>query len=425
MYKKEVVGMLLAGGQGSRLGVLTKNIAKPAVSYAGKYRIIDFTLSNCINSGIDTVGVLTQYQPLKLNQHIGIGIPWDLDRKVGGVTVLSPHVKGTTGDWYNGTADAIYHNINYIEEYDPDYVIILSGDHIYKMDYSEMIELHKERNADITIAVKEVPWEEAPRYGIMNTNENDTIVEFEEKPENPKSNLASMGIYVFSWPVLKKALLEGHEKHENNDFGKHIIPESLEEGLNLVAYRFKGYWKDVGTVDSYWKANMEMIDVIPEFNLFDDYWKIYTNSGEQMPCYFGENGTSSTSIISGGSEINGTVENSVIGYNVMIEEGAEIKDSIVMSNSVIKKNAKLNKAIVCENSVVSENTIIGVGEDVINEEFPKIYFSGISVVGEKAVVPSDLTIGMNCVITGEPCKEDFTDGKLPSGKSIHGKEVEK
>lgn len=423
MYKKEVVGMLLAGGQGSRLGVLTKNIAKPAVPYAGKYRIIDFTLSNCINSGIDTVGVLTQYQPLKLNQHIGIGISWDLDRKVGGVTVLSPHMKGATGNWYNGTADAIYHNINYIDEYNPEYVLILSGDHIYKMDYSEMIELHKEKEADVTIAVLEVPIEEASRYGIMNANEEDRIVEFEEKPANPKSNLASMGIYVFSWPVLKKALLEGHEKHENNDFGKHIIPELLQEGKKMLAYRFKGYWRDVGTIDSYWKANMEMIDIMPEFNLYDDYWQIYTNSGEQMPVYLGENAESTSAIISGGSEIEGKVVNSVIGHNVVVEEGAYIENSIIMSDVLIKRGAVIKKAIVCENSMIENDVIIGEGDDTVNEEASHIYNTGITVIGEKTYIPEKMKIGKNCVITGNTKPSDYKDGMLVSGKTIIGEEV--
>ena len=283
MERKEIMALLLAGGQGSRLGILTKNTAKPAVRYGGKYRIIDFPLSNCINSGIDTVGVLTQYQPLMLNHHIGIGIPWDLDRKNGGVTMLSPHVKGgeEMGDWFMGTANAIYHNLDYIDRYNPEYVLILSGDHIYKMDYSKMLEFHKENNCTATIAVLEVPFEEAGRFGIMNTLDDDKIYEFEEKPANPKSNLASMGIYIFTWEKLRQALIDDNKVHANSDFGMHIIPKMLADGETLYAYRFDGYWKDVGTIESYWQANMELIKTVPEFNFYDSFWKIYTNSENQ------------------------------------------------------------------------------------------------------------------------------------------------
>ncbi len=423
MHKKEVVGMLLAGGQGSRLGVLTKNVAKPAVQFTGKYRIIDFTLSNCINSGIDTVGVLTQYQPLKLNQHIGIGIPWDLDRSVGGVTVLPPHMKGETGEWYQGTADAIYHNINYINEYDPDYVLILSGDHIYKMDYSKMVETHKNSNADVTIGVLEVPIEEASRFGIMNTGVGDQIVEFEEKPENPKSNLASMGIYVFSWPVLKKALIEGTANHKNCDFGKHIIPDLLNDGKKMMAHRFRDYWRDVGTIESYWKANMEMIQILPEFNLYEEHWKIYTNAEEQIPAFLSEDSNVIKSMISGGCEISGEIHNSVIGTNVNVAKGAIIKDSIIMGNVEIKENVVIENCIICENTVIGENTKIGIGENIVNEDKPKIYNCGISVIGEKSSVPAGVEIGKNCVILGMTSSADYTDNKLCSGKTIMKEEV--
>ncbi len=313
MRKKEMLAMLLAGGQGSRLGVLTSKNAKPAVTFGGKYKIIDFPMSNCVNSGVDTVGVLTQYQPLSLNQHIGIGIPWDLDRKNGGVTILAPHVKGgEQGDWYSGTANAIYQNIGYIDANDPEYVIILSGDHIYKMDYSKMLDFHKKNKCDVTIAVLEVSLEEASRFGIMNADENDKIYEFEEKPEHPKSNLASMGIYIFTWDELRKALIEDSGVHRDSDFGKHIIPAMLGRGKSLYAYRFKDYWKDVGTIESYWAANMELIKALPEFNLYEDFWKIYTNSEHQPPLYTSADASVTRSLISEGCEIYGTVENSVI-----------------------------------------------------------------------------------------------------------------
>ena len=284
MIKKEMIAMLLAGGQGSRLGVLTAKVAKPAVAFGGKYRIIDFPLSNCINSGVDTVGVLTQYQPLRLNTHIGIGIPWDLDRNIGGVTVLPPYEKSENSEWYTGTANAIYQNLNYMESFNPEYVLILSGDHIYKMDYEVMLDFHKANNADVTIAVMPVPMEEASRFGIVVTDDNAQITEFQEKPEHPSSNLASMGIYIFSWKVLKEALVT-LKNQSNCDFGKHVIPYCFEQGKQLVAYEYNGYWKDVGTLGSYWEANMELIDIIPEFNLYEEFWKIYTSSEIIPPQY--------------------------------------------------------------------------------------------------------------------------------------------
>ena len=284
MIKKEMIAMLLAGGQGSRLGVLTAKVAKPAVAFGGKYRIIDFPLSNCINSGIDTVGVLTQYQPLRLNSHIGIGIPWDLDRNIGGVTVLPPYEKSTNSEWYTGTANAIYQNLTYMESFNPDYVLILSGDHIYKMDYEVMLDFHKATNADVSIAVMPVPMEEASRFGIVIADDQNTITEFQEKPEHPKSNLASMGIYIFSWKVLKEALITMSDVN-GCDFGKHIIPYCHENGRKLVAYEYNGYWKDVGTLGSYWEANMELIDIIPEFNLYEEFWKIYTKTDIIPPQY--------------------------------------------------------------------------------------------------------------------------------------------
>ena len=418
-----MIGMLLAGGQGSRLGILTEKIAKPAVLFAGKYRIIDFTLSNCINSGIDTVGVLTQYQPLKLNQHIGIGIPWDLDRKSGGVTILPPHIKGSEGNWYSGTADAVYQNLHYLEEYDPEYVLVLSGDHIYKMDYSKMLDFHKENNADVTIAVLEVPIKEASRFGIMNTDDTDKIVEFEEKPENPKSNLASMGIYIFNYKVLREVLLKDHEVHEDSDYGKHIIPMLIEQGKRLYAHKFRGYWKDVGTIESYWQTNMEMISIIPEFNLYEEFWKIYTNFDRQLPEYLGENTHTDTCIISEGCEVEGTVKNSILSPNVIVEKGAKITDSIIMSNCIIKENAVLDRCIVCEDCIIGKKTKVGFGENIINKKYTKIYTTGITVIGEKTVVPDGVVVGRNCVIHGVTKKEDYKNDELQSGETLLEKEV--
>ena len=337
MIKKEMIAMLLAGGQGSRLGVLTAKVAKPAVAFGGKYRIIDFPLSNCINSGIDTVGVLTQYQPLRLNTHIGIGMPWDLDRNNGGVTVLPPYEKSTSSEWYTGTANAIYQNLEYIETYNPDYVLILSGDHIYKMDYEVMLDYHKENNADVTIAAMPVPLEEASRFGIVITDDEGRITEFEEKPANPRSNLASMGIYIFSWPILRSALIEMSDQ-QSCDFGKHIIPYCHGNGNRMFAYEYNGYWKDVGTLGSYWEANMELIDIIPEFNLYEEFWKIYTKSDAVPPQYISSESKIERSIISGGSNIYGEVYNSVIGSGVTIEEGTVVRDSIIMKNTVCDRS---------------------------------------------------------------------------------------
>lgn len=418
MNKKEMIGMLLAGGQGSRLGVLTKQIAKPAVMFGGKYRIIDFPLSNCINSGIDTVGVLTQYEPLMLTQHIGIGIPWDLDRKHGGVTVLSPFVKGTEGAWYSGTANAIYQNIRFIDGYDPEYVLILSGDHVYKMDYSQMLEAHKANGADATIAVLEVPLSDANQFGIMNTNEEGRIVEFEEKPENPKSNLASMGIYIFTWKTLRKALIEDSTKHEDSDFGKHIIPTLIEATQNVYAYRFNTYWKDIGTIESYWQANMELTHTLPEFNLYDEFWKIYTNLDYQPPQFIGNTARVEKSLLSEGCEVYGNVYNSILGPKVVIEEGATVRSSIIMQDCIIKKDAVLDRCIVSENSIIGENTYIGQGEDIPHQTKPHIYSSGITVVGTFTEIPPNIVIGKNCEISGQTLQEHYENNKLESGCSL-------
>ena len=418
MKRNEMMAMLLAGGQGSRLGILTMDKAKPAVAFGGKYRIIDFPMSNCVNSGVDTVGVLTQYQPLTLNAHIGICVPWDLDRVNGGVSILAPHMReGEIGSWYSGTANAIYQNIDYIDSCNPEYVLILSGDHIYKMDYSAMLKYHKENNADATIAVLEVPMEDASRFGIMNADENDKIYEFEEKPEHPKSNLASMGIYIFTWSNLRKALIEDEKIHPDSDFGKHIIPKMLGEGQSLYAYRFKDYWKDVGTIESYWAANMELIKTLPEFNLYEDFWKIYTKSDYQPPQYTGENASIKTSIVSEGAQIYGSIEHCVISKNVTIEEGAVVKDSIIMEGCVIGKNAVLDRVIVDQNTVIGDNVKMGLWDNIPNEQKPKIYNTGITVIGSDTVVPDNIEIGKNCVVYGKTTAEDYSESKLPSGQS--------
>lgn len=417
MAKKEMIAMLLAGGQGSRLGVLTAKVAKPAVTFGGKYRIIDFPLSNCINSGIDTVGVLTQYQPLRLNTHIGIGIPWDLDRNNGGVTVLPPYEKSNNSEWYTGTANAIYQNMNYIDTYDPEYVLILSGDHIYKMDYEVMLDFHKENNADVTIAAIPVPWEEASRFGVVITDENKKILEFEEKPEKPRSNLASMGIYIFNWSVLKEALITMSEQ-SNCDFGKHIIPYCHEKGQRLFAYEFNGYWKDVGTLGSYWEANMELIDLIPEFNLYEEYWKIYTRGDIIEPQYIAGDAVTERCIIGEGCEIYGRVYGSVIGPGVKIAAGCEIRDSIIMSNTEIGENTIVNKSIIAENCKIGKNVELGIGEEVENKLKKSVYSFGLVTIGENSVIPSDVKVGKNTAIFGETERKDYPNGILEGGESI-------
>ena len=417
MIKKEMIAMLLAGGQGSRLGVLTSKVAKPAVAFGGKYRIIDFPLSNCINSGIDTVGVLTQYQPLRLNTHIGIGIPWDLDKNVGGVTVLPPYEKVGKTEWYTGTANAIYQNLAYMESFNPDYVLILSGDHIYKMDYEVMLDYHKAHNADVSIAVMPVPQEEASRFGIVVTDGTGRITEFQEKPEHPKSNLASMGIYIFSWNALKEALVTLSEQ-SNCDFGKHVIPYCHEKGERLVAYEYNGYWKDVGTLGSYWEANMELIDIIPEFNLYEEFWKIYTKNDILPPQYISEEAVLDRCLIGDGTEIYGEVHNSIIGCGVVIEDGAVVRDSIVMQNAVIHAGAVIDKAIIAEQAEIGEHAQLGVGGEVPNKVKPAIYSFGLTVIGEKAVVPPDVKIGENTAVTGVTVPEDYPDGLLAGGEIL-------
>lgn len=362
--KKKCIAMLLAGGQGARLGVLTKTRAKPAVPYGGKYRIIDFPLSNCTNSGIDTVGVLTQYQPLELNSYISTGAPWDLDSNTGGVYILPPYVKTGHSEWYSGTANAIYQNAFFIDKFNPDYLLVLSGDHIYKMDYNAMLKFHIQTEADATIAVFEVPLEDAPRYGIMNTDETLRVTEFEEKPKNPKSNLASMGVYIFNWKKVKKYLQEdGEDVNSSNDFGKDIIPKMLTADEMIFAYRFKGYWKDVGTIQSLWDANMELLGH-SELNLHDPTWKIFSRNPNQPPHYVGSDAVIQTSLVSEGCQIYGTVEHCVLFPEVTIAKGAYVKDSIIMQNTVVEENSEISRAIIDEDVVIGSGCRIGGDEKI-------------------------------------------------------------
>lgn len=394
MKNKKVVAMLLAGGQGSRLGVLTSKIAKPAVPYGGKYRIIDFPLSNCANSGIDTVGILTQYKPLELNDYVGSGKPWDLDRSDGGVHILPPYQGQEGGDWYKGTANAIYQNLEFIARYNPEYVVILSGDHIYKMDYSKMIKQHIEDGAACTIAVLEVSLEEATRFGIMNTYEDGTIYEFEEKPAQPKSNLASMGIYVFSWDKLRKYLIEDEaDPNSSNDFGKNIIPAMLGAGEVMKVYRFNDYWKDVGTVDSLWDANLDLLNPKLDLNLSDRNWKIYSRTNSRPPQYVSDTAKVENSLVTEGCEIYGKLDYSVLFENVTVEEGASVEYSLVMPGAVIKKGANVRYAIIAENVVVEEGADIGGDPAVVGTEG-----WGITVVGDNLTVGKNAKISANKMI---------------------------
>ena len=365
MSKKQCVAMLLAGGQGSRLGILTKKVAKPAVPFGGKYRIIDFPLSNCTNSGIDVVGVLTQYRPLELNAYIGSGSPWDLDLSNGGVFVLPPYQTGKTGEWYKGTANAIYQNIPFIEQWDPEYVLVLSGDHIYKMDYNAMLNAHIEKGADLTIAVREVPWEDASRFGLLNTDENNRITEFEEKPAHPKSNKASMGVYIFTWDKMRKYLeLDEAKPDSQNDFGKNIIPEMLEAGENLFTYTFDGYWKDVGTIESLWESNMDLLTLPMPIDLSDKRWRIFARNPGMPPHYIADGAKVDGSLITEGCEVKGVVKHSVLFAGVTVETGAEVTDAVVMPGAVIERGAIVKRAIVAENAHIAAGAV--VGEDTGN-----------------------------------------------------------
>ena len=381
LRKKTCVAMLLAGGQGSRLGILTKNVAKPAVPYGGKYRIIDFPLSNCTNSGIDVVGVLTQYQPLELNAYIGSGAPWDLDLTNGGVFVLPPYQKGKSGEWYRGTANAIYQNMAFISQYNPDYVLILSGDHIYKMDYNAMLDFHIRHGADATIAVREVPWADASRFGIMNTDADDNIIEFEEKPKNPKSNKASMGVYIFTWEKLRQYLIADEaDKKSSNDFGKNIIPTMLADKQVLCAYSFDGYWKDVGTIESLWEANMDLLSTPMPIDLHDKKWRIYARNPGMAPHYIAKGATVNDSLITEGCEVYGTVDHSVLFAGVTVEEGANVRDSVIMPGAVIHRGAVVRRAIVAENAVVGAGAFVGEAE------------GNIAVVGQNVTLPAGIQV---------------------------------
>ena len=392
MVKKEMIAMLLAGGQGSRLGVLTQKVAKPAVSFGGKYRIIDFPLSNCINSGVDTVGVLTQYQPLRLNAHIGIGIPWDLDRNVGGVTILPPYERSKGSDWYTGTANAIYQNLEYMESYNPEYVLILSGDHIYKMDYEVMLEYHKANNADVTIAAMPVPIEEASRFGILITDDNNKITEFEEKPKEPKSNLASMGIYVFTWQTLRRYLeADEADPASENDFGKNVIPAMLGDGQRMAAYRFSGYWKDVGTLESLWDANMDMLSPESGLDLLDESWPIYARSVNAPPAFLGRHCQVSHSAFNRGSDIEGTVENSVLSPNVTIGEGARISYSVLFPGVTVEPGAVVEYAILGEGTVVGAGAHVGAQPDGTDAWC-------VATVGPDVAVPAGATVPAGAMI---------------------------
>ncbi len=377
MVKKDMVALILAGGQGSRLGELTKKVAKPAVAFGGKYKIIDFALSNCSNSGIDTVGVLTQYRPLDLNAHIGIGAPWDLDMRHGGVSILPPYMQKDVVTWYKGTANAVFQNLEYLDRYDPEYVLVLSGDHIYKMDYSKMLKYHKKKEADATIAVIDVSYEEAKRFGIMNVDDDGRIVEFEEKPANPKSTLASMGVYIFNYQTLKKFLIDDEaDEKSDHDFGKNIIPKMLKEFKKLYTYSFDGYWRDIGTIESIWETNMDLLRPDSGLDMYEDKWKIYTASTYSPAQYIGENAELDNSMISEGCIVKGKVKNSIVFTGAVVEEGAVVEDSLIMLDSVIKSGAHVKKAIICNRAAIGENVSVGDGET-------------IKVVGEDCIITAD------------------------------------
>ena len=387
--KKEIVAMLLAGGQGTRLQVLTKDMAKPAVPFGGKYRIIDFPLSNCSNSGISTVGVLTQFMPLELNSYMGNGNPWDLDRVDGGLTILPPYTAGKTGEWYKGTANAIYQNIKYIEQYDPEYVLILSGDHIYKMNYNKMLDFHKEKEADLTVAHINVPLEEASRFGILNTNDDLQIIEFLEKPEHPISTKASMGIYIFNWKVLKEYLIRDEENPESEkDFGKNIIPMLLEDNRRIFAFPFAGYWKDVGTIESLWEANMDLIKRRDEFNISDKTWKVYYRHEGKLPQFIGDSAQVTDSMISDGTIVLGTVHESIVSSGVSIEKNAKVQGSIIMQNAVIEEGATVTNSIIAEGTVVKSGVTVGHSEVELGQDM-------ITVIGKDEIVTEDTKVGGN------------------------------
>ncbi|MCG8501889.1 MAG: glucose-1-phosphate adenylyltransferase [Firmicutes bacterium] len=402
MQKKECIAMILAGGQGSRLGILTRKMAKPAVPFGAKYRIIDFTLSNCSNSGLDTIGVLTQYRHLVLHSHIGNGSPWDLDRKHGGITMLPPYVKQRGGEWYKGTANAIYQNKNFVDQYAPEYVIILSGDHIYKMDYSLMLKAHKQKNADVTISVIEVPWEETSRFGIMRTDEQNRIKEFQEKPKKTSSNLASMGVYIFNWKVLKNYLTKDNQDSlSSNDFGKNIIPKMLNDRLNMLAYRFNGYWKDVGTIQSYWEANMDLLSDQPQLDLFDPQWPIYSVNPAQPPNYIASSAKVNHSLINEGCLIFGQMERSVLFPGVYVGKNTIIRNSVIMPNVKIGSNVIIENAIVSEKTIISDGCHIGYDESEKASSFSNDKQPQLAIIGESLILRKNTKIRKNSIISIE------------------------
>jgi len=417
-YSMKTLALILAGGRGTRLDILSAHRAKPSVPFAGKFRLIDFALSNCVNSDIYNIGVLTQYLPLSLNDHIGIGKPWDLDRKLGGVTILQPF-RGEPGstDWYEGTAHAIYQNMNFIRNEDPDEIIILSGDHVYDMDYRKMIEYHREKEADLTIAAQPVAYEDADRFGILDYEEDMKVSNFLEKPDNPPSNLASMGIYVFNKDALLN-VLENYCSEEDSDFGHHIIPPMIKND-QVYLYSFNDYWKDVGTLEAYWRANLELTDPIPELNLYDEEWQLFTRSEEKPPVKFGPNGSSKESLISNGAVINGKVENSVISPGVYIEEGAVVKDSVIFNDTIIRKNTEIEKTIIDKEVEIGANSTIGTGDDMTaNKDKAGLLNNGLNIIAKRATVPAETVIERNCRVFSYAAEADFGEKHIKSGSTV-------
>ncbi len=414
----EIVAMILAGGQGTRLGVLTENVVKPAVPFGGKYRIIDFTLSNCVNSSIYTVGVLTQYRPRVLSTHLGVGRDWDMDRKNGGLFILSPYAASTEGEWYKGTAHAVAQNIDFIDQFSPKYVLILSGDHVYSMDYNEMLDFHISKNADATISCIRVPLSEAHRFGTVITDNISKVKEFEEKPKNPRSQLASMGIYIFNWPLLREILIkDSKDESSSHDFGKDIMPNLVSQRA-IYAYEFEGYWRDVGTIDAFWEANIDLTRSMPALNLYDPNWRFYTHSAEMPPAFFGLNAKILNSLTSEGCIVNGTAESSVLFQGVTLGRGSYVKNSVIMTNVKIGENCFIENAIISENVVIGNDCQIGIGENVPNERYPNIYNSGISVIGECVIVGDNVKIGKNASIGNFLNMVEMNVKEVPGGKNL-------
>lgn len=415
----KLIAMVLAGGQGTRLGVLTDNIAKPAVPFGGKYRIIDFTLSNCTNSSIYTVGVLTQYKPRALSAHLGIGKDWDLDRKQGGLFILSPYTASSQGEWYKGTAHAIQQNIDFIDKFSPKYLLVLSGDHVYSMDYNEMLDFHISKSAEVTIACIRVPLSEASRFGTVITDNVSRITDFEEKPIQPKSQLASMGIYLFNWNLLRQSLVgDAKNKNFNHDFGKNIIPKLLSEDHRMYAYEFEGYWRDVGTIHSFWETNLELTHPMPALNLYNPNWRFYTHSEEMPPAFFGKESEVIKSLVSEGSRVHGKVSGSVLFQGTEIGKGSTIKNSVVMTNTKIGENCYVENAVIGEKVTMRENVKIGIGEERENTKFPNIYNHGITVIGEEVVIPANTQIGKNCSVGNFLNLEKMRITLLNSGQNL-------